>query len=170
MRISEVYSSIQVGTREALLDKTDLLLIEPYRWYVLDSRRGGIYLQGYKEYKGKQPNWILMHQLIMDAKWVDHRDGNGLNNRRDNLRLTTPTLNQANSKKRPGSSQYKGVTWDAGHGKWKAKINKHYKRTFLGLYIVEEDAAQAYDDAARQMFGEFARLNFPTEGEASAHQ
>lgn len=109
----------------------------------------------------------LMHRLIIQApaaKQVDHINANRLDNRRSNLRLCTAQQNTQNKlKSRFSRSKYKGVQPAKYGSRWKAfiAINKVY--TYLGTFDTELDAALAYDAAAREHFGEFARLNFPTE-------
>jgi hypothetical protein len=104
-----------------------------------------------------------MHRLILDAPEgveVDHCNNNKLDNRKANLRLATRSLNEANKPKRSGTvSHYKGVTWHSS--KWRAKIKRNGETHYLGHYDSEIDAAKAYDRAAREAFGEYARLNFP---------
>lgn len=99
---------------------------------------------------------------------VDHINGDPLDNRRCNLRLATLGENARNMRSRGGSSRFKGVTWHRPSASWYAFIRKDYKRTFLGCFRDEEEAARAYDVAARTLHGEFARLNFPRDGERSA--
>ena len=110
-----------------------------------------------------------MHRLIMscpDDMFVDHIDGNTLNNTRENLRICTHLQNHRNKKKtrrykgRPTISQFKGVN-RASKNTWLAKLQKNRERIYLGCYPTEEEAARAYDAAAREHFGEFAKLNFP---------
>lgn len=92
---------------------------------------------------------------------VDHRDHEGLNNTRTNLRLATRSQNSCNNKKTRGrSSKYKGVSRDK-RGYWRAKIHFKGKHIFLGYFDNEIDAARAYDKAAKELHGEFAVLNFP---------
>jgi len=105
-----------------------------------------------------------MHREIMNAPKgldVDHIDGNGLNNRKSNLRLCTHAENVHNSRPmRNGSSKYKGVCWHKTYKKWYSSIGKTGKRFYLGRFDNEIDAALAYDKKAKELFGEFAYLNF----------
>lgn len=116
---------------------------------------------------------VLLHRFILGLPphnpRVDHIDGDGLNNRRENLRLATPAQNSANMRARPGSlSGFKGVTWSKNAKRWRAKIRANGRHRHLGYFTSEEEAARAYDDAARELHGEFACVNFPRPGERSA--
>jgi hypothetical protein len=106
---------------------------------------------------------IYLHRFILgitDPKIrVDHQDGDGLNCRRSNIRVSTPSLNTANAGKRPGSNPYKGVLKRGS--RWIARIKVNYTSRHLGTFDTPEEAARAYDRAAVETFGEFARLNFP---------
>ena len=108
---------------------------------------------------------VLMHRMILDAPRdveVDHRDGDGLNNRRSNLRFATRNQNQANRRKGVGySSVFKGVS--KKRGKWVAAIRIDQRSIHLGTFTDEEDAARAYDKAALEAWGEYSRVNFPDE-------
>jgi len=115
---------------------------------------------------------LLMHRLIMDAdenSFVDHIDGNGLNNKKENLRFATKSQNAQNKiRKNNSTSKYKGVHYASTEKNnlkkpWKAYIqNPHInKKIHLGFFLTEEEAAKAYDKKALELFGEFARLNFP---------
>ncbi len=104
---------------------------------------------------------ILLHREvmgIMDSKvFIDHKDRNGLNCQKGNLRICTNSQNQANKASRPrSSSKYLGVHWHKNGNKWRAKV----KNISLGLFEIEEDAARAYDAKAKEIHGEFANLNF----------
>ncbi len=103
-----------------------------------------------------------MHRVIMGITdldiEVDHRDGNGLNNRRDNLRVATPTNNQQNRKYSWASSGMKGVQL-LKSGKYTAGIRYMKKQIHLGTFQTLEDAARAYNTKASELFGEFAHLN-----------
>lgn len=108
---------------------------------------------------------VFMHNLIMGKKegyFIDHIDGNGLNNKRSNLRWATPSQNQWNKRRqRTNRSKYKGVT-PRGE-KWVAAIQKHGKRYHLGTFDTEYLAAIAYDKKALELFGEFAKVNIGGE-------
>lgn len=114
--------------------------------------------------RNKRPTYKL-HRILMDAPSgveVDHINRNKLNNRRCNLRLVTHAENSRNLEKRPSNtSGYKGVTWYKRHQKWRAYIRVNYRQLTIGHYPTPEEAALAYDAAAREHFGEFAHLNFP---------
>ena len=104
-----------------------------------------------------------MHRLILDAPHhldVDHVNGNGLDNRRCNIRLCTRAQNQVNAQKRRGcSSQYKGVDYRKDRNKWRASITINQQFKSLGHFNDETEAARAYNDAAVKYWGEFVRLN-----------
>jgi hypothetical protein len=107
---------------------------------------------------------IAMHHLVLAATEgfdVDHVNGNGLDNRKENLRLATRSQNVMNSRKsrRNCSSKFKGVSWVQHMNQWKAEITLNGKRKYLGCHDEEISAARAYNRAAIRYFGEFARLN-----------
>jgi hypothetical protein len=103
-----------------------------------------------------------MHNVILGVKGVDHKDGDGLNNRRNNLRVATQAQNSKNrgKRRRCSSSPYIGVWWHKRIGKWQVGIGTNYTITHLGYFDDPIDAARAYDAAARLLHGEFARVNF----------
>lgn len=91
---------------------------------------------------------------------VDHADGNPRNNNPSNLRVATHGQNQQNGGVyKNNSAGYRGVYWHSQHKKYAAVIQHNKKRVHIGLYKNKEDAATAYNDAAKSMFGKFARLN-----------
>lgn len=106
-----------------------------------------------------------LHRMITgvkDGEYVDHIDGNGLNNRKSNLRICTQQQNTSNKRPMPGgSSTWKGVSWDKKSKTWYSYIMVYYKRIPIGHFTSEIDAAKAYDRAALEHYGEFAKLNFP---------
>ena len=117
-----------------------------------------------------RPMRILLHRAILgitDPKIeVDHINGNGLDCRRENMRQATRSQNSYNCRKHAGgTSRYKGVSWNKTNKKWfvQIAISVGGQRSFryLGRFEDEVEGALAYDRAAQEMFGEFARLNFP---------
>jgi hypothetical protein len=113
---------------------------------------------GWSEGEGKI---VKMHHVVLPLKKgfeVDHINGDSLDNRRKNLRLVTRTQNSVNKRtQRNSTSGFKGV--NRHQGKWRAYICKDKKQIHLGVFDRKEDAAQAYDDAAGRLFGEYACLN-----------
>ena len=142
----------------AIVDTDNLRGLNLYRW--LSSHKIGTkYARRFE--KGRT---IYMHREIMnapDGMEVDHINRNGLDNRRENLRLCTKAQNQQNSKKRRGkSSIFKGVSWDKKRRKWRVEITVNKKQIMLGRFPSEMEAAKAYDREAIYYFGVFAKPNF----------
>lgn len=156
----------------ALIDQSDLALVSSFTWY--PHRMKGItrYAQTNIQDRAKGDQRVRqMHRLILDLQpgqgTVDHIDGNGLNNQRSNLRLASQLHNNWNTRKRKGySSQYRGVHRD--QNRWEVCIYANRCRYRIGRFVSEVEAAMAYDRKARELFGEFARLNFPEPHEQSA--
>lgn len=108
-----------------------------------------------------------MHRLLTGWPSTDHINSNGLDNRRANLRPVVGNQNHHNVKlRRDNWSGFKGVGQRAG--RWRAQIRVEGTPRHLGYFDTAEEAARAYDTAAREIAGEFARLNFPRPGERSA--
>ncbi len=112
---------------------------------------------------GVERETVRLHDLLLPGvPFVDHLNGDKLDNRRRNLRPCSTAENNANRASKAGdSSRFKGVTWDKSRDKWMAAIAAHGQSKTLGRFDNEEDAARAYDAAAKVAYGEFARLNFP---------
>jgi hypothetical protein len=153
------FAIVDAGDAPALLaysrqaSKSDRMVDSYETYYARRAERGP---------DGK-PRYVQMHRQIMDAPEgveVDHRDGDGLNNRRYNLRVCTHAQNGANQRiPKNNRSGFKGVYRQKDCDGWCAKI----RSTYLGLYDSAEEAARAYDTAAVRTFGEFASLNFPDD-------
>lgn len=136
--------------------------LSQHRWYLGVN---GYVTRG--EWDGSTTKAVLMHRQIMsppDGMVVDHVNMNKLDNRLENLRLATTAENVRNGNKRKtGDNPYKGVHFQKHIGKWKVEITKDYKNHHFGVFEDPELAARVYDAKASEMFGEFARLNFPGE-------
>lgn len=110
-----------------------------------------------------------MHTLITGYRQTDHVNGNGLDNRRANLREATTAENGRNVPKLRGVSRFKGVSWHKARSRWQVRIHiAPGNERHLGYFTDEMQAAMAYDAWARICYGEFACLNFPEPGERSA--
>jgi hypothetical protein len=144
--------------RYAYVDAADYEWLRQWTWHA--------YPDGYaaRNENGKK---ILMHRQIMQppkGMVVDHIDANRANNCRFNLRVCTRQENMHNKRKHSGSSsQFKGVGYLKRRRKWYARIWCMGERIWLGYFTDEAEAARAYDRKAVELFGEYARLNFPEE-------
>lgn len=148
-----------------LVDETDVPMLSNYLWFPQVSEGSlTMYLKADTREGRRSSRSILMHQLVLGASGVDHRNRNGLDNRRSNLRPATPAQNNANKASRQGAkSSYKGVFEAWRPGKWVASIQVQGKKRYLGSFDDEVAAAKAYDIAASNAWGDFAYLNFPGE-------
>lgn len=147
--------------KTALIDAEDFDRVNKFKWQAQVRRSGGWYAR--RQISRKPSNSVYLHQFIMPGIGrLDHRDGDGLNNQKKNLRPATASQNTINSSKLPGcTSKFKGVHWSKKACCWMARIGIHRQRIYLGIFESEEAAARAYDLAAVRLHGEFARLNFP---------
>lgn len=150
---SAVVGGLNVGGgREALVDPDVREAAAHLKWYVRPD--------GYPTASVGGNDKILLHHFVMGSslKFVDHINRNKLDNRRVNLRWADDHQNQMNRGKSIGlSSKYKGVTLD--RGRWAARIKAPGCPRHLGRFETEEEAALAYNAAAKRFFGEFACLN-----------
>lgn len=148
----------------ATVDDEDYGMLSRHRWQATYSAKGDCwYAQRTTTVDGRRRT-VLMHRVILgltDPRVMgDHKNHDGLDNRRLNLRPCDNSANQGNGRKRSGgSSRYKGVSWAVKDARWIAQIQFHGVNRRLGSFLVEEDAARAYDEAALEQWGEFAVLN-----------
>ena len=143
----------------AIVDDEDFERINQWKWYY-----GGGYAGRNKKRTKGIPRGLSLHCFIMgkpsDGLEVDHIDGNKLNNQKSNLRIATRSQNAMNvGITKRNKSGYKGVSWHKCSNKWEVRIRINGKKLHLGLFINKEDAAKAYNDAAKLHHGEFANLN-----------
>lgn len=146
----------------ALVDDEDFDRVNQYKWCANKIRRVWYVVRNSPIIDGVGKTVLLHQEILQTDSQVDHRDGNGLNCQKHNLRMATHSQNMANSRKPAhNTSGFKGVMWHKKLSKWGAKLNLKGKQIYLGWYENKIDAAKAYDSGALKYFGEFARLNFP---------
>lgn len=143
---------------EAIIDAADLPLVQGFHWTALVSPRS---IYAYRvDCSGGGRRGILMHRLLLgdpSGMEVDHRNGDGLLNRRSNLRAATKQQNRQNARKRTdNTSGFKGVARDGG--KWGARIMVDGKRKYLGGFGCPTAAHLAYAKASQALHGEFGRV------------
>lgn len=160
--------------RVALVDDADYDLVMQYRWYVWERTRSngsidGPYAITRSAICGGRRQNLKMHRLLMPgALQVDHKNGDGLDCQRSNLRVASDSQNRGNERKRHSyngrrtSSRFKGVYWGKRERKWVAQIGVNGRHRGLGSFADETAAARAYDAAALEAWGEFACVNFPS--------
>lgn len=145
-----------------VVDEDDYDKLSQYNWSV-DERSHTTYVKRSVYEGGIRTGTEIMHRLIMDAPedmQVDHINGDGLDNRKENLRLCSQKQNLMNKRSVvDSSSKHKGVCWDKGSSKWRAYIQVDKKKKHLGYYTDELAAASAYNEAAKEHFGEYAKVN-----------
>jgi hypothetical protein len=149
--------------RFTVVDAEDAPLLKAHNWRSrVDPKSGTVYVEAQIKRGGKRPR-VHLHRLVagtLPGEHTDHIDGDGLNNRRANLRRCQPMENGRNRRpNRNSPSPYKGVYLIAVSGKWRARIRVNYRQIHLGCHSTPEDAAAAYNEAAIKHFGEFANLN-----------
>lgn len=149
----------------AVVDSEDVALLSNWTWCAVwvDSPRTHYAIRNSRTVEGKRRK-IRLHEVILGScagKTVDHiQPGNGLDNRRANLRFATRTQQNANMRiPRTNRSGLKGVHFDKARKKWVAQIQVAGKMRSLGRYLDALEAKRAYDSAAMEAFGRFARLD-----------
>ena len=146
----------------AIVDVEDFEYLSQWKWFALTNK--GSYYAALKCNASSPAHTHCEHRLLLiipKNKECDHKDGDGLNNRRSNLRISTHQQNLCNQRnqRKPNSSPYKGVSWRKDIGKWAAYFNKNGRRTHLGVFIDEWEAALAYNAVAIEYYGDFAYPN-----------
>ena len=151
----------------ALIDDADYKAVSQYKWRALvDKRRDKVYAVRKTHGSHSNRKSLYLHRELLGLSdptvKADHRNGDGLDNQRLNLRPCTTSQNNCNTKKRKdgASSKFKGGCWHKRDGKFQAEIKLNGKSKFLGMFADELEAALAYDAAAREFHGEFSLCNF----------
>ena len=143
----------------AMVDEADYASLIRYKWCAIRASRT-FYASAYVKSRN-----LTMHRMLMGppkGMVVDHINHNGLDNRRGNLRICTIAQNSRN--RQPGRGEkvkYKGVSFYKSHQKFRASIRRGDHRLTIGYFEDEVAAAVAYDEKAKELFGEYAYLNFP---------
>lgn len=171
LRVSTVARTIEIPIGRgliAIIDEQDAGMVAVSKWHSLKRTDGfGYYAVRNRPTRMDGKFELYLHRAIMRPAVgyeIDHRNGDGLDCRRENLRCASHQQNSQNIRRRAlSSSGFKGVR-PADKGRWKAYIKLDGRQRHLGVFDAKEDAARAYDAAAVQLFGEFACLNFETEG------
>ncbi len=182
-----IIESAKHGVFEVLIDDEDYPKTKNHTWHIIKAHNGRFYVNTHVPHpnggvytsgrdKGRRKRTLLqLHRFILNApkgKMVDHINGNPLDNQKANLRLVTHRQNSMNQTKtrthkgKKTSSRYRGVGFQknpsGNGGRWIARIGVNGRTLQIGSFKTEEEAAKAWDNEAKKLFGEFARLNFPS--------
>jgi hypothetical protein len=168
--LREFFAPMRAGLLTVLVSDVDYERCRGYRWRGDDTGASGKpYIKTDIVRDDGARTTMYLHRFITGcppAYRADHRDNDTLNNQRPNLRITTHDQNNFN--RSPwGLSGYKGVT--RVRHRFRARITIEHEEKHLGYFASAIDAAEAYDKAAHQLFGEFAWLNFPEHYPAPCH-
>lgn len=138
--------------QHALVDDVDYEALSTFKWMYHNSG-----------YASRTMNHIMMHRVIMGAakgELVDHINGNKLDNRRENLRIATRSQNNANTvKRKDNTSGYRGVSKEHRGKRYRVQIQHNGKKIAICGFKTPEDAAKAYNQIAKELHGDFAKLN-----------
>lgn len=145
--------------QQALVDDDDYASLSKFQWFAKRDK--------YTFYAARRSgkHHVTMHRILMQAEprvEIDHKDGDGLNNQRYNLRRAThaQNLRGARGLRATKTSKYRGVCFQKNVRKWRAGISFENKKFYLGFFESEFSAALAYDKKCRELFGLFASPNF----------
>lgn len=160
-------ATIVIDGHPVLIDDEDVDRVSKHSWVVRHRGRASYVVPKSMKMAMAKTGHSALHRFILSAEKgtiVDHKNRNGLDNRRENLRICSLNENAANRRSPLRSkSGFKGVTYHKQSGKWQGAIKINGKHVHLGLFDSAEDAAKAYDARAHEAHGEFACLNFTNE-------
>lgn len=154
----------------AIVDAADYAWLMQWKWFArYDTRGKRFYAMTQGKYFGQRRS-VAMHRILLNVNdpkvHIDHRDGDSLNNTRENLRHATPQQNQANRhKQKNNTTGFRGVRFkkEKKYTKpWQARIGINCRVAHIGFFATAKEAALAYDQKAIEVYGDFAQLNFPT--------
>ena len=171
--MSVIYIELTQG-KQAIVDQCNADLAD-LKWYTKKNSSLGkhrFYAARHSSQIDEKPQLIFLHRTVMERmlnrslehrEYIDHKNGDGLDNLSANLRIANHSQNAQNRGIDCGakSSKYKGVCWHVNRSKWVSSIRVHGITKHLGCFVIEMDAALAYDQAAELYFKDFAKLNFP---------
>ena len=145
----------------AMVDHADYERVMQHSWRYVETgiRRKRHRYAARTIHNGDRRITQYLHQFLTGFERVDHRDSNGLNNQRWNLRQSSRSQNGQNRLQQPHSSRFKGVSFRKNTGRWQARITLNGQTESLGMFDSQIEAAQAYDCAAKLTFGRFAKTN-----------
>lgn len=156
----------------ATVDNADYVYLRKYKWHTKTHNGTRHYAARQIKITGDRQITVRMHRQILGLTnsprvWVDHKNGNGLDNRKCNIRKCSPAENARNCiGKNRVNRALRGITplpADGRKMRWRAVIKVNWKPVHLGCFRTQKDAAHAYDEAAKKYHGEYARLNFPNQ-------
>ena len=158
---SEGNMEVSINGYTVLIDSDDLHIVENRRWYTMASKENLIYFLSVRTQNGKRTTRSLHREIAKchyaDGNYVDHKNGNTLDNRKCNLRICTLKENVRNRKLcQNNTTGYKSVT--KVRGRYRARIGVDDKRIHLGYFDTPQQAHQAYCVAAKKYYGEFGRF------------
>jgi hypothetical protein len=159
-----VITSKKYGNHQVMIDDEDYQRVMKYHWNVYSSKRHSTLYVHSRVFVDNRYTTLRLHRVVMritDSKvQIDHKDHNGLNNQKKNLRPCTPSLNGGNqSISKLNTSGFKGVHYSKNNHNWVARITVQRTRISLGSFANISDAAKAYNKAALRYFAQFSRLN-----------
>jgi len=152
--------------KSTIVDSKDFNYLNQFKWYFMGNGRSNYAVRSHCSKNGKHST-IFMHRVILERQGIklegmetDHINRNGLDNRRENLRMVTVSQNQQNStKKINNKSGYKGIVFRSDVKKWRAQIGIDGKPQSLGYFKDKIQAAIVYNETAKKLFGEYANIN-----------
>lgn len=142
----------------AIVDDDDYEILKRWKW---TCRSDGYAMRMSSKVNGKR-RLCMMHAFIMktpQGMHTDHINNNKLDNRKQNLRICTPAQNQVRSFKKNNTSGFKGVSWNKDKKKWDARTYYKNKQVFIGYFEDKAEAANAFNNKVKDLYGEFAYLN-----------